>query len=176
MLEVETDLHHKHRWGGGLCLLGRVKPPCEQSPWKSPSSSPSPVSAEPGPVHVQGRSVRGARRRCREGHVLGLACRAAHATVLFTPTTSLQPLAKAPSPVWEDLACGETLARRRVGNVKELSMCEQLPSLPVHSRGFSIVWAQRRLCATSSAWAALSAACGWAAVPGEPVLLPLLQG
>lgn len=67
-------------------------------------------------VHVQGRrhawgeSLAGSRSRCREAHVLGLACSSTtYAFFLFTPTMTAESLAKTSSPVWEDLAHGETL-------------------------------------------------------------------
>lgn len=105
---------------GEQCPPGCVKPPSEQSPWQCPSSS------SPGPGVLSSalcpcRAVLCAwgEAQSREGPVLGLAHRAA---LLFTPTISLQPLAKASSPAWEGLACRETSARGRVGNVKGLSM------------------------------------------------------
>lgn len=55
MLEVDTELHHRHRVGGEPCPLGCVKPPSEQSPRKYPSSSsPGAVCAQLGPCRAVG--------------------------------------------------------------------------------------------------------------------------
>lgn len=79
MLEVEAELHHRHRGDGGLCPLGCVKAPSEQSPWECSSSSspvPSALSSAPctcralvrawGEAQMQGGSCAGlALQGCR---------------------------------------------------------------------------------------------------------------
>lgn len=98
MSEVERGgLHRRDRGDGGPPPLGRWKPSSEQGPRKPPSFIPLVLSVlSSAPVHMQGRrhawgeSLTASTSRCREAHVLGLACSSTtYAIFLFTPTISL---------------------------------------------------------------------------------------